>query len=180
MAETTPEAELFRAALAGLRRGDFTASASLFANHTPSSPCPILRWLDAGWFADTPDALLEAFTCACFLGETDVVRALLERGLDPQGGSATGLNALHWASNRGQLGTVRILLERHPPLEVRNTHGGTVLSGTVWAAIYEPRPAHGEIIEALLRAGARLDAVDYPTGNEAVDKLLRQYGAERG
>jgi hypothetical protein len=179
MAELVSEAEGFEAAVAGLRHGDFTASAPLFANHTPSRPCSILRWLQAGRFGAAPDALQEAFTCACFLGETDVVRALLAHGLDPQGGSATGLNALHWASNRGQLETVRLLLERHPPLEVRNMYGGTVLGGTIWSAIHEPRPAHGDIIEELLRAGARLDAVLFPTGAEPVDRILRQYGAGR-
>lgn len=179
MAELGPEGERFKAAVAGLRRGDFTASAPFFANHSTSRPCPVLRWLQAGWFGDAPDALQEAFTCACFLGETDVVRALLAHGLDPQGGSATGLNALHWASNRGQLETVRMLLERHPPLEVRNMYGGTVLGGTIWSAIHEPRPAHGEIIEELLKAGARVDALEYPTGVESVDRVLKQYGAGR-
>jgi Ankyrin repeats (3 copies) len=177
MAELVPEAERFQTAVAGLRRGDFTASAPLFANHAPPRPCPVLRWLQAGWFGDAPDALQEALTCACFLGETDVARELLAHGLDPQGGSATGLNALHWASNRGQLETVRMLLERHPPLEVRNMYGGTVLGGTIWSAIHEPRPAHVEIIKELLRAGARLDAVEYPTGAESVDRVLKQHGA---
>jgi hypothetical protein len=70
------------------------------------------------------------------------------------------------------------LLEKQPALEVRNMCGGTVLGGTVWSAIHEPRPAHVEIIEELLRAGARVDAVGYPTGAEAIDRLLEQYGAE--
>jgi hypothetical protein len=179
MAEPPPDAECLQAAVAALRRGDFTDSAGLFANHAPSRPCSIVRWLHEGRFRDAPDALLEALTCACFLGETDVARELLAHGLDSQGGSATGLNALHWATNRGQLETVRLLLERHPPLEIRNMHGGTVLSGTVWSAIHEPRPAHREIIEELLKAGARVDAVEYPTGMEVVDRVLERYGAKR-
>lgn len=177
MVEQVPEAERFQAAVAGLRRGDFTASAPLFATDTPSHLCPIRRWLEAGWFSGVPDALAEAFTCACFLGETSVARELLAHGVEPHGGSGTGMNALHWAANRGQLETVRMLLERQPPLEVRNMYGGTVLSGTVWSAIHEPRPGHLAIIEALLRAGARADAVEYPTGAEAIDKLLEPYGA---
>jgi hypothetical protein len=58
-------------------------------------------------------------------------------------------------------------------------YGGTVLSGTVWSAIHEPRPAHVEIIKQLLSAGASVDAVEYPTGTEAIDRLLEQYGARR-
>ena len=179
MAEPPPDAERFSAAVAALRRGDFSDSAALFANHRPSRPCSIVRWLQDGRFREAPDALLEALTCACFLGETEVARELLAHGLDPQGGNATGLNALHWAANRGQLETVRMLLERRPLLEVRNMYGGTVLSGTVWSAIHEPRPAHVEIIEELLKAGARVDAVEYPTGTEVLDRVLERYGAKR-
>jgi hypothetical protein len=179
MAELVPESERFQAAVAGLRRGDFTASAPLFADHRPARPCPIVRWLREGRFGEAADALAEALTCACFLGETDVARELLAHGLDPQGGSATGLNALHWAANRGQLETVRMLLERHPPLEVRNMYGGTVLDGTIWSAIHEPRPAHAEIIEELLEAGASLGSVDYPTGAEVIDRVLEKYGARQ-
>ena len=177
MQSTLPEAEAFQSAVTALRHGDFTDSAPLFADHSPSRPCSILRWLREGRFSDAPDALAEALTCACFLGETNVARELIASGVDAEAGMATGLNALHWAANRGQLATVRMLLERNPPLETRNMYGGTVLSGTVWSAIHEPRPAQLEIIEELLRAGARVDAVDYPTGVEFIDRILKQYGA---
>ncbi len=116
-AEPTPERDRFQAAVAGLRRGDFTASAPLFARHTPSEACPIIKRLEEGRFRDAPDALEEAFTCACFLGETDVARELLAEGLNPQGGTATGMNALHWAANRGHLEAVQMLLERQPFLQ---------------------------------------------------------------
>jgi enamine deaminase RidA (YjgF/YER057c/UK114 family) len=101
MAERVSDAERFQAAVAGLRRGDFTASAPLFATHTPSQRCSIVRWLEAGWFGDAPDALREALTCACFLGETTVARELLAHGVDPQGGSGTGMNALHLPPTMG-------------------------------------------------------------------------------
>ena len=35
------------------------------------------------------------------------------------------------------------------------------------------------IIEALLKSGARVEAVDYPTGAETIDALLERYGAKR-
>jgi hypothetical protein len=70
-----------------------------------------------------------------------------------------------------------MLLERHPSLEVRTMYGGTVLGGTIWSAIREPRPAHAQIIETLLKAGARWDAVEYPTGVDCIDGLLERYGA---
>jgi hypothetical protein len=176
MAAHTPEDDRFPEAVLGFRRGDFSASASFFADHSPSRPCQVIEWLDEGRFREAPDALQEAFTCACFLGETAVARELLARGADPQGGAATGMNALHWAVNRGQLETVKMLLQTSPSLEVRNMYGGTMLGLAIWSAIHEPRPAHAAIIEALLTAGARRESVEYPTGVESIDRLLEQDG----
>jgi len=177
MAGQAAEDDRFQAAVASLRRGDFSASAPLFAQHVPSEPCQVIQWVKDGRFREVPDALHEAFTCACFLGETRVASELLAEGLDSQGGAATGLNALHWAVNRGQLETVKMLLEKRPLLEVRNMYGGTVLGSAIWAAVHEPRPDHVAIIEAVLKAGARTAAVEYPTGVEPIDRLLELYGA---
>ena len=173
------DADRFHSTVEGFRRGDFSASAPFFESSDPSQPCPVVRWFADGRFRDFPDALLEAFTCACFLGQTSVVKHLLAEGVDPQGGAATGLNALHWAVNRGQLETVKLLLRNRPSLEVRNMYGGTPLGAAIWSAIHETRPAHPAIIGALLEAGARVDAVDYPTGVESIDRLLERYGAKR-
>lgn len=177
MAGQAAEDDGFQAAVAGLCRGDFSASAPLFAQRAPSEPCRIIQWVKDGRFREVPDALGEAFTCACFLGETRVASELLAEGLDPQGGAATGMDALHWAVNRGQLETVTMLLERRPRLEARSMYGGTVLGSAIWAAIHEPRPQHVAIVEALLKAGARAAAVGYPTGVESIDRLLERSGA---
>ena len=171
------EDDHFAKAVEHLRRGDFSISEPLFTDHTASRPCQVVRWLAEGRFRDIPDVLREAFTCACFLGKTTVVKSLLEEGADAEGGAATGLNALHWAVNRGQLETVQLLLETRASLEVRNMYDGTALGAALWAAIYESRPAHVAIIEALLKAGAQVAAVDYPTGVTAIDVLLERYGA---
>ena len=122
----------------------------------------------AKWLADSS-------ICACFLGQTEVAEYLLTKGLDPSGGAGTGLNALHWAVNRGQLETVRLLLRHQTPLETRSMYGGTVLGTAVWSAIHEPKPDHLRIIEALLAAGADPNSVEFPTGRDDVDALLRPY-----
>jgi len=163
----------FRDAVEDLMRGDFSRSAPLFEGE----PCPILAWVGQGRFDGEPAALAEALSCACFLGRTPVVAALLKKGVDPLAGAATGLNAFHWAANRGQLAAVRLLIERRVPLEARNMYGGTVLGTAVWSAVYEPRPDHDAIIGALIAAGARRDAIGHPSGDPRADEVLRRHGA---
>jgi hypothetical protein len=168
-------------ALQDLEGGSFSRLAPLF-DQDPSlagDQCRIVEWYKQGYFDNEPKALAEALTCACFLGRTSVADFLLSQGVDPAAGIGTGLAAFHWAANRGNFATVKLLIERKAPLEQENQYGGTVLGCTVWSAIHEPRPDHLLIIEALLAAGAKVDAVDaadYPTGDERLDELLRRYG----
>ena len=165
----------FAECVQGLIAGDFTRLAPLFESEPDGRECQIIRWYEADLFRHEPKALAEAFSCACFNGFVFVVTYFLNHGLDPNGGANTGMNAFHWATDRGQLEVVKILIEHHAALETRNMYGGTVLSGTVWSALNARRPQHLEIIEALLRAGARVDAVDFPSGDAEVDDLLRRF-----
>ncbi len=167
---------LFDEAVRGLLAGDFSRLAPLFFGAGGSTPA-IICWHEAGLFEAQPEALKEALTCACFNGCVDVVERLLGCGLDPSGGAATGLNACHWAANRGQLEVVRVLLRHGASLEVRNNYRGTVLGCAVWSAVHEPRPAHLAIVEALLEAGAIVSEAAYPSGDAQIDALLRRFGA---
>lgn len=54
-------------------------------------------------------------------------------------------------------------------------YGGTVLSGAVWSATHEPMPNQLQAIQELLAAGARADAVQYPTGHDGIDELLSRH-----
>jgi hypothetical protein len=87
------------------------------------------------------------------------------------------LNAFHWAANRGQVGTVKLLIRHGAPLEVRNSYGGTVLGCAVWSAVHEAKPQHPSIVEALLKAGANVREAEYPSGDAHIDELLRRHGA---
>ena len=166
---------LFLDALQGLHKGDFSRLEPLFDEQASRSGgrARIVDWHEAGRFGDDRKALAEALTCACFLGRTGVATHLLTHGIEPSGGAGTGLNAFHWAVNRGQLEAVRLLLRWQAPLETRSMYGGNVLDTAVWSAINEPRPHHMAIIEELLEAGARLEDEDWPTGHEEIDRLLR-------
>jgi ankyrin repeat protein len=54
-------------------------------------------------------------------------------------GSGTGLNAFHWAVNRGQLEAVRLLLKWKASLDVRSMYGGNVLDTAIWPATSRDR-----------------------------------------
>ena len=100
---------------------------TLFEASLQSSERQIVTWHKAGLFKDEPEALNEAFTCACFNGNSEVIEYLLSRGVHPSGGAMTGLDGFHWAANRGQLKAVDILVRHQASLETRNAYGGTVL-----------------------------------------------------
>ena len=180
MAQPQGEDErLFRGAVAGLLRGDFSRLAPLFDDGgSPDPRCRIREWYEKGYFDGEQKALAEALTCACFLGHTGLADFLMTQGMDPSGGAATGLNGFHWAASGAHLDTVKLLIRRQAPLEVKNRYGGTVLGQAVWSAIHEARPDHIAVIEELLRAGARIEEAGYPTGNEPVDDVLRRHGAQ--
>jgi Ankyrin repeats (3 copies) len=166
---------LFNDAVRGLIAGDFSRLEPLFEDRS-NLPCRIIEWYEANLFANEPKALAEALTCACFNGRTEVVDYLLAHGVDAPGGANTGLNGFHWAANRGQFDVVMLLIRRQAPLETRSMYGGTVLGTAVWSAINEPRPDHLRIIEALIKAGAQVDDVGYPSGSERVDEVFRRLG----
>jgi Ankyrin repeats (3 copies) len=170
----------FRKALGVLQGGGFDASAPLFGTGSELAVDRprIIEWYDQGLFSDQPQALAEALSCACFLGRTSIAEYLLDHGVDPTAGDGTGMDAFHWAVNRGKLETVRLLIRRKVPLEVRNMHGTTVLGTAVWSIINEPWwPDQLRIIEELLDAGASVEEAGYPTGHEQVDAVLRRHGA---
>jgi Ankyrin repeats (3 copies) len=166
----------FRNAVKGLIAGDFSRLEPLFEDWD-GRPCRIIEWCEAGMFASEPKALDEALSCACFVGRPNVLEYLLNHGVSPEGGSNTGVNGFHWAANRGQLEVVRLLIDHGAPLESRNMYGGTVLGMTVWSALNEPKPNHVPIIEALIKAGANVDDVGYPSGKQAVDEVFRRFMA---
>ncbi len=147
--------ETFPEVARGLIAGDFSRLERYFDPPPGGGRCRILEWYDAGLFAGEPAALNEAFTCACFNGKTKVAEYLLDHGVDAEAGNGTGVNAFHWAANRGQLDTVNMLIRRGANMESVNSYGGTVLGMAEWSAVHEPRDNHAAIIQALVDAGAK-------------------------
>jgi ubiquinone/menaquinone biosynthesis C-methylase UbiE len=172
-AMTNPAKATFEEAVSGLLRGDFSELAPLFFDYADGSLAPIVEWQKSGRFSAESKALEEALTCACFNGARRTAEFLLKQGVKPSGGAGTGLDAFHWAVNRGQREIVDLLLQHRAPLETRNMYGGTVLGCAVWSALSEPRPTHLQIIESLVAAGANRNEAKYPSGNPDIDRLLK-------
>lgn len=169
----------FATALEGLRKGDFTRLALLFKSDPGTGKSWVVTWYESGLFAAHPAEAAEALTCACFLGEEQTAAYLLSQGLHPAGGCASGMDAVHYAASRGQLATLRLLLDHGADLETRNMYGGTALGQAIWSAVNQPRPGQLEAIRELLLAGADVRQVGIPTGHAQVDGLLQQFGGAR-
>lgn len=139
-----------RSTLGHLAAGDFSTIEPLFDDGR------LPAWIRAGRLDDHPRELAEALTAACMLGKTAAAEELLDRGVDLLAGDNTWLNGFHYAISSGHLDTVRMLIRRGLPLEVRNNYGGTMLGQATHSALHEPRPDHVAIIDALLEAGANV------------------------
>jgi Ankyrin repeats (3 copies) len=118
--------------------------------------------------------LEQAFIWACQCGQNSVSEFLLEQSVDPAAQANVGQTGLHYAAHYGHLETVKMLIARKAPLEVKNMYGGTVLGQALWSAFNEPQDDHLPIVEALIAAGAKID----PDWNKWIDELRQRHGAK--
>src|SRR5687768_14805023 len=98
------ETELWRQTAKALDNGDFSWLDKLLTSQNASVFDLIQASNAQQKYRD------EALTWACFTGRNDEAEKLLESGVDPAAGIATGLAAFHWAANRGNLETVKLLI----------------------------------------------------------------------
>ncbi len=81
----------------------------------------------------------------------------MEKGVNPAASANIAQTGFHLAADAGHLETVKLLIDRKAPLELKNVHGGTVLGQALWSVTNEPKTEHVAIIEALLDAGAKIE-----------------------
>ncbi len=95
-------------------------------------------------------------------------------------GVAKNSTALHSAAWRAWPATVKLLLERGAAANALDGKGRTALALAVRACVdsYWKHRRTPESVEALLKAGATVRGVEYPSGYPEVDELLKAYGAE--
>ena len=92
---------------------------------------------------------------------------------------AANSTALHVAAWKAWSEVVKLLIERGAPVNALDAKGRTPLMLAVKACVdsYWKNRRTPDSVAALLRAGASLDGVEYPSGYEEIDKLLREFGA---
>ena len=122
------------------------------------------------------------------VGNTDGIRHLLSLGLnvsavtedgDPYFDVAKNSTALHSAAWRAWPSTVKFLIERGAPVDALDGKGRSALALAVRACVdsYWKGRRTPESVEVLLKAGASVRGVEYPSGYPEVDSLLRAHGA---
>ncbi len=111
---------------------------------------------------------------AAWENRLDAVRVMLESGFHPHTRGAHDSTPLDRAAFHGFADLVELLLQHDPPLELRNEFGGTPLGAAVHGAVHGWRRDgdHVATIEALVRAGSRVNPAWHPTGHEEVDRIL--------
>jgi ankyrin repeat protein len=122
------------------------------------------------------------------VGNMDGVRQLLDLGVgvnaltedgDPYFDVAKNSTALHSAAWRAWPSTVKLLLERGAAVDALDAKGRTPLMLAVRACVdsYWKHRRTPESVAALLKAGATVRGIEYPSGYAEVDELLRAHGA---
>ena len=109
---------------------------------------------------------------------TAAVRALLAAGLPVDARGEHGGTALHWACWKGYADLVKLLIDHHATLNIKDQafhappsgwlHHGTQNCG-------EPGGDYAEVARLLIAAGAPMEHCSTPTGNARVDAVLREH-----
>jgi hypothetical protein len=158
---------------------DVSALDRLLGAADQTSPEAVGRLIaDAGHVSIASDdrRLLPDLTMSHAAG---AVRALLDLGcpVDTRGGH--GATALHWACWKGYSDLVALLLHHGAPLTIEDRQFHATPAGWFAHGVQHCDERGGDypgVARLLLDAGATLPAADLPTGNEAVDAVLRERG----
>lgn len=111
-------------------------------------------------------------------GNAAAVRIMLEAGFDITVQGDSNETPAHIAAFRGDIETIKALLEFNPPLEdARNMYEGTVMGWTIHGSANGPKPNgnYPAVVEALLKKGAILKEYQLSLGSPQVCEVLQRY-----
>jgi hypothetical protein len=110
----------------------------------------------------------------------DAVKLMLDLGFPvahPE--NSHGYTPLHNAAWQGSGDLVELLIARGHPVDIRDPrYAATPLQYAIYDCLAEKRHPEGEfarVTKSLLEAGSSLTDIKYPTGDAAVDEVLRRY-----
>jgi Ankyrin repeats (many copies)/Ankyrin repeat len=131
---------------------------------------------------ELPDVDRELVAKYCWETNTnyDAVKLMLDLGFPvahPE--RSHGYTPLHNAAWAGSADLVELLIARGHPVDIRDPgYDATPLGYALHDCLVEKRHPEGEfarVIQMLLDAGSPVNGVKYPTGDAAVDEVLRAY-----
>jgi ankyrin repeat protein len=106
------------------------------------------------------------------------VRGLLAAGLPVDARGEHGGTALHWACWKGYADLVKLLLDHHAAMDIKDEAFHAPPSGWLHHGTQNCRDGNGEYAEIarlLIAAGAPMEGCNSPTGNAEVDAVLREH-----
>jgi ankyrin repeat protein len=107
------------------------------------------------------------FFRACRTGNTTVIRALLEKGVDVNSRDEDHLTGLIWAGRKGKIESALVLLEHGAEIELGDKRGRTAL---FHAATF----GRCDFVEYLASAGANVNPID-SHGCTPLDIAIMEY-----
>jgi hypothetical protein len=131
---------------------------------------------------ELPDVDRELVAKYCWETNTnyDAVKLMLDLGFPvahPE--RSHGYTPLHNAAWAGSGDLVELLIARGHPVDIRDPgYDATPLGYALYDCLVEKRHPEGDfarVVRALLDAGSPLEGVKYPTGDAAMDEILRAY-----
>jgi ankyrin repeat protein len=129
-----------------------------------------------------PDVDRELVAKYCWETNTnyDAVKLMLDLGFPVAHPERThGYTPLHNAAWEGSGDLVELLIARGHPVDIRDpAYDATPLGYALYDCLVEKRHPEGEfprVVKLLLEAGSPLTGMQYPTGDAAVDEVLRAF-----
>jgi len=109
---------------------------------------------------------------------TKAVRSLLKAGLSVNARGEHGGTALHWACWKGYADLVKLLLDNHAALDIKDQSFQAPPSGWLHHGTQncrEPGGDYAEVARLLIAAGDPMEGCNMPSGNAALDAVLREH-----
>jgi ankyrin repeat protein len=116
--------------------------------------------------------LVERCVAAIKEGNVDLVKALINQGVDVNARSDENWTLLMYAAFYGQVGIVKALVKLGADLEARTRSGDTAL-------MHAASQHHWKVVEALLRAGADVNVISNDGDNALDSAATFAYGHKR-